>query len=63
MSAGPATSTRPAESPSGANRRAWAGLWVMAAALAMICVSIAVVNRGQRQEEAKISGSASSEKA
>ena len=33
------------------------------AALAMICVSIAVVNRGQRQEEAKISGSTSSEKA
>ena len=29
-----------------------------AAALAMICVSIAVVNRGQRQEEAKIKGSA-----
>ena len=29
-----------------------------AAALEMICVSIAVVNRGQRQEEAKIKGSA-----
>ena len=29
----------------------------------MICVSIAVVNRGQQQEEAKISGSASSKKA
>ena len=29
-----------------------------AAALAMICVSIAVVNRGQRQEEEKIKGSA-----
>ena len=31
---------------------------LIGAALAMICVSIAVVNRGQRQEEAKINGSA-----
>ena len=45
------------------DRNSDAPLLRYAAALAMICVSIAVVNRGQRQEEAKISGSASSEKA
>ena len=45
------------------DRNSDAPLLRYAAALAMICVSIAVVNRGQRQEEEKISGSASSEKA
>ena len=45
------------------DRNSDAPLLRYAAALAMICVSIAVVNRGQRQEEAKISGSASSKKA
>ena len=45
------------------DRNSDAPLLRYAAALAMICVSIAVVNRGQRQEEAKILGSASSEKA
>ena len=45
------------------DRNSDAPLLRYAAALAMICVSIAVVNRGQRQEEAKISGSASSERA
>ena len=44
------------------DRNSDAPLLRYAAALAMICVSIAVVNRGQRQEE-KNSGSASSEKA
>ena len=40
------------------DRNSDAPLLRYAAALAMICVSIAVVNRGQRQEEAKIKGSA-----
>ena len=40
------------------DRNSDAPLLRYAAALAMICVSIEVVNRGQRQEEAKIKGSA-----
>ena len=40
------------------DRNSDAPLLRYAAALAMICVSIAVVNRGQRQEEEKIKGSA-----